>query len=335
MARLGALLRRHPGRIVLAAAGVAAGLLLSWSLHVGPFASASPFDGLYRESDDPVLKFELVPGKNGIVNRAGFLGRDYAEEKPDGTFRIVGLGDSVTMNYAPRRENYLAAIEERLPAVAGRPVEVLNLAVGGYATAQEVRRLEVLGLRYRPDLVVVGYCVNDAIGFVRQIERLTGSDHGLRSGTDDGPVQRLLRDAILAVPGLWWEGFQRDYVETGEAWAESLAALDALAVLAARHGFGVVVVLFPSMHRLDDYALAPLHRRLGEEVRARGLAFVDLLPAYRAAGDGPSPGVSALVQEGREDDPIHPNAEGNRIAADALIAWLAEHRPWDRQAAGQ
>jgi lysophospholipase L1-like esterase len=333
MARIRAFLTRHRGRLALVAAGIAAGLVVARAARLPPFAPSSHFEGMYRQSADPELGIELVPGHAGIVNAAGFLGRDYPDAKPPGTFRIVGLGDSVTVNYAPRPENWLAAVESLLPAVAGRPVEVLNLAVGGYSTAQEARRLEVLGLRYSPDLVVVGYCVNDAIDFVGEIEGLAARPGGLRSGTDDGPVQLALRDAI-AGSGLGREGFQRERVEKGVAWASSMAGLDALARISRQRGFPVVVVLFPSMFRLDDYDLGPLHRRLGEEVRGRGLGFVDLLPAYRAAGDGPVAGVSALVQDGRPDDPIHPNARGNRIAADALVAHLAASRPWDRPAPG-
>jgi len=50
---------------------------------------------------------------------------------------------------------------ESMYAVSGRPVEVLNLAVAGYDTLNEVVFLEQTGLAFSPDVVVVGWCVND------------------------------------------------------------------------------------------------------------------------------------------------------------------------------
>ena len=50
-----------------------------------------------------------------------------------------------------------------------------NLAVGGYDTLQEIAVLERHGLKYKPNLVVVAYCLND-IGIssvnLEYIERL-------------------------------------------------------------------------------------------------------------------------------------------------------------------
>jgi lysophospholipase L1-like esterase len=77
-----------------------------------------------------------------------------------GTFRIVVLGDSFM-------EAYQVALEQSLPyllqeRLASRGVEVLNLGVGGYGTAQALLALEEEGLRYRPDLVVLAfYAGND------------------------------------------------------------------------------------------------------------------------------------------------------------------------------
>ena len=55
--------------------------------------------------------------------------------------------------------------------LAPRGVEVLNLGVGGYGTAQQLLTLEEDGLRYRPDLVVLGFFLgNDVQNNSRAIE---------------------------------------------------------------------------------------------------------------------------------------------------------------------
>src|SRR4030095_7235687 len=43
--------------------------------------------------------------------------------------------------------------------------EVWNLGIPGYNTAQELAYLNEVGERYQPDLVIVGFFVNDFTGF--------------------------------------------------------------------------------------------------------------------------------------------------------------------------
>ena len=60
-------------------------------------------------------------------------------EKPGGTFRIVGLGDSFAMGYEVDLEDtYLYRLEEELHKRGVKDVEVVNLAVSGFGTAEEL-----------------------------------------------------------------------------------------------------------------------------------------------------------------------------------------------------
>jgi lysophospholipase L1-like esterase len=89
------------------------------------------------------------------TNALGLRDRPHAVEKAPGTFRIVVLGDSFIEAYqVPLEQSLPYRLEERL---AGRGVEVLNLGVGGYGTAQQLLALAEDGVRYRPDLVVLGF----------------------------------------------------------------------------------------------------------------------------------------------------------------------------------
>lgn len=121
-----------------------------------------------RLSEDPDIGYELVPGASGrawqtdvAVNSHGMRDREYSLEKPSGTYRIAVLGDSKTFgNFLPIADVYTEVLERRLLG-AGYRVEVLNFGVGGYDTVQEVAQLERHGVAFDPDLVVVGYCMND------------------------------------------------------------------------------------------------------------------------------------------------------------------------------
>jgi lysophospholipase L1-like esterase len=115
----------------------------------------------------------------GVLVRTNALGqrdRPHAAEKAPGTFRIVVLGDSFMEAYqVPLEASLPYRLQERL---AGRGVEVLNLGVGGYGTAQALLILEEEGVRYRPDLVVLAFFVgNDVHNNSRAIEAaLHGED---------------------------------------------------------------------------------------------------------------------------------------------------------------
>jgi lysophospholipase L1-like esterase len=122
---------------------------------------------LVRESDDPQRGYELVPLARGTgwgtsieVNSLGFRGPELALEAP-GRTRIVALGDSVTFGNDLACEETWPARLERALREAGQAADVLNLALGGYDTVQEVATLEDVGLVFRPAHVVLGYCVND------------------------------------------------------------------------------------------------------------------------------------------------------------------------------
>ncbi|HMF94622.1 MAG TPA: GDSL-type esterase/lipase family protein [Vicinamibacterales bacterium] len=89
--------------------------------------------------------------------------REYALAKRPNTFRILVLGDSVTFGHGSLYETtYPYLLEQRLKR--WRPEidwQVWNAAVPGYNTSQELAHLLEVGDRFRPDLVIVGFFVND------------------------------------------------------------------------------------------------------------------------------------------------------------------------------
>ena len=69
-------------------------------------------------------------------NGDGLRDRAHPVEKAEGTWRVVALGDSVTMGAGIQpQEAYPQALQAILDA-AGRRVEVLNVALPGWSTRQ-------------------------------------------------------------------------------------------------------------------------------------------------------------------------------------------------------
>jgi hypothetical protein len=93
------------------------------------------------------------------INRDGFRGPRYSRTKPAETIRVAVLGDSfVEGQQVPEEQTFCAVIRRalaRCPALAGRHVEVLNLGVNGYGTAQELMTLRHQAWQFSPDIVVL------------------------------------------------------------------------------------------------------------------------------------------------------------------------------------
>ena len=113
------------------------------------------------------------------MNRAGFVGAGFrinslhlrgpevTPTKPAGTIRIVCLGDSRTFGIWQdvgrfRFDNAYAPALQALARADGRNVEVLNAGVIGYSSAHGLRQLVAQLLPLVPDVLVVGFGINDA-----------------------------------------------------------------------------------------------------------------------------------------------------------------------------
>lgn len=305
---------------LLALGGVVVGLAVGggafWVLGRN---TDNAYEDIYRRSDDPILQVELIPNANAYINADGFYGRDYALDAPPGTFRIVGLGDSISMYYSAERENHSSLLEDRLPAVVGAPVEVLNLAVAGYDAPQQVRSLVVRGLKYDPDLVMVSHCINDSVDLRGLLENVAGV-----SPDEVHPLSAEAEQRIRAAGGPRWDVLFQEHIEPSDRWRESLAAYEELADLASQHGFQVVLVLFPTLVDLDDYHLAPVHRALAAHGIAQGFDVVDLWPSFRPADlEGLRSG---------ESDVVHLGPPAYIIAAAEIQRTLQRTRPWEQAA---
>jgi hypothetical protein len=134
--------------------------------------SFHPLAAIVQLSPNKRLVYELMPnldmkfgGRKFRTNNEGM--RDdlnYAKNKTPGTIRIVGVGDSGMFGWNMEQgDEYLSVLRSNLQKRSGSAkYEVMNLAVPGYNTFQEVEMLRHRGLSYQPDVVVVGWCDNDA-----------------------------------------------------------------------------------------------------------------------------------------------------------------------------
>lgn len=110
-----------------------------------------PFDEF-----DPERGWRVKPGFRSDEVRTNALGaradREVGLARTPGVRRIVLVGDSFTWGEdVSNPETFAHHLERRLERT-----EVVNLGVHGYGTDQQLLHLRGLGLRLRPDLVVLG-----------------------------------------------------------------------------------------------------------------------------------------------------------------------------------
>jgi len=99
----------------------------------------------FRLSENSVLGYEHVPhspdGKDRF-NSYGMRGRDTPLRKPEGTFRIAVVGDSIAFGFDVARSRGFGRVLERTLnrdfARSGVSFEVLNFCVAGYGVPQVV-----------------------------------------------------------------------------------------------------------------------------------------------------------------------------------------------------
>jgi lysophospholipase L1-like esterase len=262
------------------------------------------------------------------TNSAGFRGPEVDPVAAPGTFRIALIGDSYTMGWQIGEEEiYASRVQEALNAAAlpGHRFEVLNLGLGGLNIGQIVRRLERIGLRFSPDLIVYGYTLNDIL--VRDLQPEADPERQREAVAEwfrfaDSPSHLLrllwprwvsLRNAIWRPPGSEEHSLQAMYADP-EHWRRVEAGLDRLAAIGRREGVCVHVLIHTEVGQLRFlHPFTNLYDQVEAAAKARGFSVTQSFPYYRGRNAND---LRISPFDG------HPNAEGHRLLAEALLDGL-------------
>ena len=125
----------------------------------------SGFMGIHES--DPELLWKMKPDliKPFVkTNRHGLSGPEVPYKKPSGTLRILLLGDSTPLGIglSDWGNSFAWILRQVLSRYHNGPVEVVNASTAGYSSLQGLKYLEIEGLKYDPDIVLVYLGNNDA-----------------------------------------------------------------------------------------------------------------------------------------------------------------------------
>jgi lysophospholipase L1-like esterase len=273
------------------------------------------------------------------VNSAGYRGRDLAIPKPAGVFRIALLGDSMTFGWGVREEETFAArIEEALAhARPERRWEVANFAMIGANTSQAAEAYTVDVALYDPDLVLLGFFMNDVDPPV------LASGGGEQADEAPSPRMRgfslsrlrtvafvktrgaaLARRAGIPMRGSTVARYAEQFASRGAAWAACESAIHSLSDDVAARGGRFGVVILPFIVSLDaSYPLRNAHEQVAATCRDAGIPVLDLLPRFLRES---AAGLSVTPLDN------HMNGAGNALAAEGILAWLIDGPMLDGEA---
>ena len=224
---------------------------------VAAFAAASLSFGVLWAAETALSPYRALPQDGWIGgerytwghlvrnNEYGFRERDFESPKPPGVSRIMVLGDSLTWGAGLAvEERYTTVAEELLNrASGGTRFQVLNFGLSGLPTVVERDILVAYKDLVEPDLIVVGFCLNDpqpeTMNYSVERENLRRSMTG-RAMVQVGVLLRnagfpyLSRLWRLGFYGLaehaglmpgWRSALQRAYEPSSAEWEDFLRAL--------------------------------------------------------------------------------------------------------------
>lgn len=262
-------------------------------------------------------------------NARGVRGRvEHPYERQPGRRRILTFGDSFTFgDEVSDDETYSAALGRLLP-----DTEVINLGVHGYGHDQMLVYLQEEGVKYRPDVVILGYVWFDA-----QRNRFTFNNYAkpkfdLRDGRlslATGPIpgpdwfvrNEIYRSRLVDVGVILDEKVRvaLGWID-GEARTLTTAILQAFAGTVRGIGALPTFVYLPVLGELNNHdpALTPNEQYLSETCETLDVTCLFLRPAFVEAAQG---GM-------RLNTRAHWLAQEHAIAAQRLKAFLdASARP--------
>lgn len=296
----------------------------------------------------PVLPYVMKPNSESVslwghpikINSHGLRDFEYAYDKAEGIFRILVLGDSQTFAYGSNMEDgYTKVLEKQLNAVANkkyRTIEVINSAHVSFNTLDEYNYLCLYGIKYAPDLLIMGVNSTDV---AVETQKLVITD-----GVDSTPgslwlyfpswVKKSLRKSHLYIAIGWFynNGYfsfrgqshelslKEEIKKKLEASEEIKGKLEAsndifgkIFALASKNQFSVCIVSIPDRQETMSkaYMFPEFSQQLKSFERNGKAVFIDVMENYSPFSENTDE-IYAIK------DPAHPNTKGHQIIADRL-----------------
>jgi len=279
-------IRRTSGNFIVALLSILFSLLISEIIframvHLDIIEFPRPSEEvIHQYSENKELVYELKPSFPAETiysyiktNKYGLRDYEYSLAKPPNTFRICAIGDSMTfgLNLA-MEDTYPKILERTLNSIYGdrRRFEVINFAVAGYNSSQEEIVLKEKCLRFSPDMILVGFCLNDdsyADGLGDLAREISPYSLG-------GRLHSKLISYLL-------HRYERANFENWNDMGRVEHFFEALSKLKTSDGVEAVILVFPYyFENLDSYGETGKHKQVKNIAEKYNLFVIDFKDAW-------------------------------------------------------
>lgn len=261
------------------------------------------------------------------TNQDGFRVTGITVKKPQGTLRVLCMGDSVTFGLGVNDDQtYPFYLQKRLSSdYPGREIQVINTGCPGYTIIQGMEMLTRKGLCYEPDIIIAGFSHHEFQPAIKtDLQRISSPESvkWARSVLYRSTFFLMLRRVIT--PSSEYVGTPRD-VEGAENNAVMRVPVDdyrrtlqAFVDLAAEKKIPLIFLSLPNpdlyMREQEDEH----HAALNDIVEKNRCYSIDLhMELYLYKKD---------YQNTLMKDLIHLNRCGNKVVADIIADYMQEER---------
>jgi len=250
-------------------------------------------------------------GEDIRTNAYGFRGPEIADEAAPGVARIAFVGDSITLGWGVAEQDTFSSQVVGALRAQGRKVDGYNLGVGNYNTQQELALFRDIGVKVKPDIIVLLYFINDAEPMPTYSQTSWLDEH-----SEAWIVVNYRLDALRRQFGVqpdWRHYYRNLYSEDAPGWIRTKQSLAGFAALAREMGVPLIAFNIPELRELRPYAFADITAKVQAIVESLKVRFVDLLPSVENL-DPPSLWVTV-------PDP-HPNGKAEIAMSKAIVPEL-------------
>jgi hypothetical protein len=246
------------------------------------------------------------------TGRHGFRSPPIGEKKT-GRPRVIFIGDSFTFGEGVKGGDIYPQQIQKL-----FNIESINIAMQGLNTSLERSILENF-MYLNPDLVVLGYVLNDTMPYKETIEmqrsfgKLNPIPEPLQSSNLASFVYKRIktyqeRKRMIGSYKRWFE----------KEWKNNKSELLKIRDISQKSGAKFLMVLFPMfIWNGESYPLDPIHKRITQFAEKNDIQLIDMKNEFHAV-PAKEYWVHPLDQ--------HPNVKAHKVFADRIGAWIKNNK---------
>jgi lysophospholipase L1-like esterase len=251
-------------------------------------------------ASNPRKYFDSANAVYARINNLGLRGEDISLEKPQNTYRILGVGDSVTFGEGVNdKDTYLVKLNNYLTKTYKRKsFQMINCGISGYNTKDEVIYLKNRWVGLQPDYAIIMFTMSDGYSDDVFADSALGPlATGLMNGTTQLPEgEREFKSKFLSwvintinrkrtsdrLIDIYLSQYSKNPMLEGYNWENTKYYFALAHEILNDINCKMVIVIFPELFRINDnYPFKEIHEKIKAESKRQGIPVLDLLPAFQ------------------------------------------------------